>query len=596
MTTTVVYQRSYFADLNGKPLDDGALYIGTANQDPQTNPIQCYWDTALSVPATQPLAISAGYVVNNGIRSAIYVAPDSFSLRARNRAGVQVDYIASANDISLRTDLTGSGGSSLVGFLQAGAGAVVRTVQSKLRECVSVFDFGATGNGATDDTAAIQAAITAVGVAGGGIVLFPRGTFKVASTLLVAYANVTLAGVGVDATTITSTSTTADIIQFYNASAFTGGGVRNLAINSSNTATAGAHVHVNGQSRVLIENVWSRNPFTTILLDGNHRACRVKDVDVTDHRGDAVIVNGGGNPYFDNLTTYKNGAAGTAIAIKVIQVEGIWLTRCVTQLANKSLVVIPGSGQSVLDMWINDCDFDAAASDAVVFDTTGGGSIITVNWNGSRIGFSGGRGLVIMGANGLSFQFDNLRSEKNVGHGVEISGGKNLTFDNAQILGNAATGATNTYGALISGGDGISFTGGRNGPYEPVLNNQLYAFVFTSGFTGVATLNGMDLRGNVTGPILDGATTAKINVSLCPGFNPGGLGIITVGASPFVYAAGRSRETVMIRGGTVSNVQITDTVGTLAVFQASPCTVVLEPGQTCTVTYSSLPTITKSVA
>lgn len=68
--------------------------------------------------------------------------------------------------------LAASSGSSLVGFIQSGTGAVARTMQDKARDVVSVLDFGADPTGTTDSSAAIGLAFAA-----SNNVEFPPGSY-----------------------------------------------------------------------------------------------------------------------------------------------------------------------------------------------------------------------------------------------------------------------------------------------------------------------------------------------------------------------------------------------------------------------------------
>lgn len=63
--------------------------------------------------------------------------------------------------------------------------AALAEVDTKQQERVSVKDFGAVGDGSTDDTVAIQAAIDSVEAQGGGTVHFPEGTYIVSDTLTI---------------------------------------------------------------------------------------------------------------------------------------------------------------------------------------------------------------------------------------------------------------------------------------------------------------------------------------------------------------------------------------------------------------------------
>lgn len=165
-----------FSEADGSPLEDGYIWIGTANLNPITNPIAVFWDAALTLPAAQPIRTIGGYPVNSGTPARLYVNSD-YSIQVQNRNG-SVVYSAPAateryGNLITFADITGTLGSDRVSFLQAGTGAVTRTAQSKLRDVVSVKDFGAVGDGVADDQTAFNNA-----AATGKAYIAPNGTYK----------------------------------------------------------------------------------------------------------------------------------------------------------------------------------------------------------------------------------------------------------------------------------------------------------------------------------------------------------------------------------------------------------------------------------
>jgi hypothetical protein len=96
-----------FAEADGQPLENGYIWIGAANLDPQTNPINVYWDAALTIPAAQPIRTLNGYVVYQGTPSRFYVS-GNYSIRVMDKNGNTVYTSLSGNAFAL------SGGNEVV--------------------------------------------------------------------------------------------------------------------------------------------------------------------------------------------------------------------------------------------------------------------------------------------------------------------------------------------------------------------------------------------------------------------------------------------------------------------------------------------------
>ena len=162
------------------------------------------------------------------------------------------------NDVNTKTYADSS---DTVAYTPAGTGAVATTVQAKLRESVSVLDFGANVvPGTTDMTAAFQAAIVA---ANGGTVYVPDGTYAVSK---IGTQGTWIVGQSRDNTIIkcntAQASTTYVLDQALNRDGVTpnttgGGGFSNLTIDCNNKAfVSGIRTYGGG---VVVENLIVKN-------------------------------------------------------------------------------------------------------------------------------------------------------------------------------------------------------------------------------------------------------------------------------------------------------------------------------------------------
>lgn len=160
-----------FFDNSGDVLTGGLLYSYAAGT---TTPATTYTSVTGLTANSNPIVLDAAGRVSGQIWLTDGVG---YKFILTNSVGTQ---IGSWDNITSQD--TGSTGLSASAISYTAAGSpTVRTVQAKLQEVVSVKDFGAVGDGVTNDTAAVQLAVNS----GAKAVYFPSGTYLCSQITLV---------------------------------------------------------------------------------------------------------------------------------------------------------------------------------------------------------------------------------------------------------------------------------------------------------------------------------------------------------------------------------------------------------------------------
>lgn len=204
-----VIPKYQFSSATGAPLVNGTLTVYLAGT---TTPTSTWQDQALTALNTNPLALDARgecvlwldstknykFVLKNSTgvvqwtqdnltNSSAFAAAGNAAAAAALAAPTGAGLVGGTWFGGVLASVAAFGtsiGASLVGVIQAGIGAVLRSVQDELRETVKVTQFGADKTGVGDSSAAFAAAQTALSVNGGRIIV-PDGAYRLASTFQV---------------------------------------------------------------------------------------------------------------------------------------------------------------------------------------------------------------------------------------------------------------------------------------------------------------------------------------------------------------------------------------------------------------------------
>lgn len=263
----------------------------------------------------------------------------------------------------------------------------------------NVKDYGAVGDGSTDDTSAIDDAIAALNTATRGVLYFPAGTYKTTAALTTITASCTVMGDGMGAySETTDTLTPVSVIDSTSATAvcmtFTGQGatVRDIAFrNTSGSASAGSAVSVSGSDynqkvdfhRVLVAKFYDGLDIATnsgssvvdcAIWSPVHYGIKIRNTVVNDAGGASVVgtqilhATGGPGSYTAGIRIESSGGnkvVSTNIlgATKGIDLEPtgnsviLLVSACSIESFSTAGLYADGTGHSYADVTITGCEF-----------------------------------------------------------------------------------------------------------------------------------------------------------------------------------------------------------------------------------------------
>ena len=402
-----------------------------------------------------------------------------------------------------------------------------------LRGIINVKDYGATGDGATNDAVAIQAAINAAGAAGvsgrGVDLWFPPGVYAIGTTLACAFNNVMFRGGGWQSTVLYATFTTGDILQFGAGVAKSGCGLMNMSVWCSAARTTGASININAMSDCVIQNFVINNCFQGIYVQGTALKVwidqgEINNINTTASAAGIKVVNGlGGDTYVSNIVISNNPASKGTAGIHITQTGHTSLFRCNITSCVKGLLVDPAAAATDVNyLFIDHCLFDSCGSHAAHFTATVNAgarirSIIAVNsWfsgtlaAGSGIEFTASTGII----DGVSFI--GCRVLNNYNHGITINAAAtNISFTNCTIAGNGAQ-TINTYDGITIAANvnNVSIVNCGISQQGTAGNQQRYAVAIAAG-----TSAGIQIVNNQLSPNGTVGTGSYMNLGALTGAN-----------------------------------------------------------------------------